>query len=104
MSNVDDIIQVMQSRFNASASQGLDLVYQFNISDADDYYLAVKDGQCNLAVGQANNPDCTLIMDKATMKGIISGETSGMSAFMSGRLRAEGDMMLAMKLGELFPS
>ena len=28
----------------------------------------------------------------------------GMQAFMGGKLRAEGDMMLAMKLSELFPS
>jgi len=26
-----------------------------------------------------------------------------MQAFMAGKLRAEGDMMLAMKLSELFP-
>ena len=35
---------------------------------------------------------------------IVSGETDGMQAFMGGKLRAEGDMMLAMKLSELFPS
>ncbi len=32
------------------------------------------------------------------------GETDGMQAFMGGKLRTEGDMMLAMKLSELFPS
>ena len=49
------------------------------------------------------NPNVTLIMDSETLKGITSGETDGMQAFMAGKLRAEGDMMLAMKLGELFP-
>lgn len=44
----------------------------------------------------------TLIMNEETFKGIVSGETDGMQAFMAGQLRAEGDMMLAMKLGELF--
>ena len=38
-----------------------------------------------------------------TLEGIVSGETDGMQAFMGGKLRAEGDMMLAMKLSELFP-
>ena len=36
------------------------------------------------------------------MKGVLSGELNGMQAFMTGKLRAEGDMMLAAKLGELF--
>jgi Putative sterol carrier protein len=43
-------------------------------------------------------------MDSATLAGIASGETDGMQAFMGGKLRAEGDMMLAMKLSELFPA
>ena len=38
------------------------------------------------------------------MQGVISGETDGMQAFMAGKLRAEGDMMLALKLSELFPA
>jgi len=46
----------------------------------------------------------TLVMDGDTLAGIVSGETDGMQAFMGGKLRAEGDMMLAMKLSELFPS
>lgn len=46
----------------------------------------------------------TLVTDGETMEGIVSGETDGMQAFMSGKLRTEGDMMLAMKLSELFPA
>jgi putative sterol carrier protein len=41
-------------------------------------------------------------MNSETLQGIVSGETDGMQAFMAGQLRAEGDMMLATKLGELF--
>ena len=42
--------------------------------------------------------------DKETLVGVMKGETDGMQAFMGGKLRAEGDMMLALKLGELFPA
>ena len=37
---------------------------------------------------------------RAALAGIASGETDGMQAFMGGKLRAEGDMMLAMKLSD----
>jgi len=103
MSNVADIVKTMQSKFNPSAAAGLDLVYQFQIEDADNYYLTVKDGTCELTQGDAEAPNVTLIMDSETLAGITSGETDGMQAFMAGKLRAEGDLMLAMKLGELFP-
>jgi putative sterol carrier protein len=101
--SVADIVQTMQSKFNASAAAGLDLVFQFNIEDGDNYSLIVKDGTCAIEQGDNPNANVTLIMDSETLKGIVSGETDGMQAFMAGKLRAEGDMMLAMKLGELFP-
>ena len=61
MSSTADIIKTLTAKFNAAAAAGLDLVFQFNIEDAENYYVTVKDGTC------------------------------------------EGDMMLAMKLSELFP-
>ena len=104
MSNVDETIQGMKAKFNPSAAAGLDLVFQFNITDAENYYLVVKDGTCDFHKGESADANVTLIMDSETMQGVISGETDGMQAFMAGKLRAEGDMMLALKLGELFPA
>ena len=104
MSNVDATIQGMKSKFNPSAAAGLDLVFQFNITDAENYYLVVKDGSCDFHAGDSSDANVTLIMDSETMQGVISGETDGMQAFMAGKLRAEGDMMLALKLSELFPA
>ena len=103
MSTVADIINSMQSKFNPSAAAGLDLLFQFNIEDGENYALAVKDGTCAVEQGVNPNANVTLILDTDTLKGITTGETDGMQAFMAGKLRAEGDMMLAMKLGELFP-
>jgi putative sterol carrier protein len=104
MANVGETLQAMQSRFNPGAAAGLDLVFQFKITDADNYYLVIKNGTCELQAGDAASPDVSLIMDKETIKGLLSGEVSGMQAFMSGRLRTEGNMTLALKLSELFPS
>jgi len=100
----DQIINNMESKFNPAAAQGLDLVFQFNIEDDDNFFVKVKDGTCDAKKGDAENPNVTLIMDSDTLNGVISGETDGMQAFMAGKLRAEGDMMLALKLGELFPA
>jgi len=102
MSTVADIINSMQSKFNPSAAAGLDLIFQFNIEDGENYALVVKDGTCAIEQGVNPNANVTLILDTETLKGITSGETDGMQAFMAGKLRAEGDMMLAMKLSELF--
>ncbi|MEN0107472.1 MAG: SCP2 sterol-binding domain-containing protein [Pseudomonas sp.] len=103
MTTVADIAKNMQSKFNSAAAAGLDLVFGFKIEDGEDFFLTVKDGTCDLTTGVSPDANVTLIMNTETLSGITTGETDGMQAFMGGKLRAEGDMMLAMKLGELFP-
>jgi len=104
MTSVAEITSKMETKFNPAAAAGLDLVFQFNIEDDENFNVTVKDGTCAIAQGNVEDPNVTLIMDKDTLVGVMTGETDGMQAFMSGKLRAEGDMMLALKLGELFPA
>nr|WP_264753579.1 MULTISPECIES: SCP2 sterol-binding domain-containing protein [Marinobacter] len=100
--SVAQVFEKLEQNFNADAAQGLDLVFQFDIEDDKTYHLVINDGTCKLHEGANDDPSVTLIMNSDTLQGIVSGETDGMQAFMAGQLRAEGDMMLATKLGELF--
>lgn len=103
MTTVAEIINSLNSRFNAEAAAGLDLVFQFDIEDGNTYHLVVKDGTCDVKEGSHEDPSVTLIMDSDTMVGVMTGAENGMQAFMMGKIRAEGNMMLATKLNELFP-
>ncbi len=103
MTSVADIIEQMKAKFNADAASGMENVFQFSIEDGDDFFVAVNDGSFEIGNGTNDDPSVTLIMSTETLVGIMTGETDGMQAFMAGQLRAEGDMMLATKLGELFP-
>ena len=100
--SVESTFETLKQNFNADAASGVDLVFQFNIEDDSNYNLVIADGTCELNAGDHDDPSVTLIMSTETLQGIVSGETDGMQAFMAGQLRAEGDMMLATKLGELF--
>ena len=104
MTSVADAVQAMQAKFNPAAAAGLDLVFGFRIDEDKNFSLVVKDSTCELLEGENPDAQVTLVMDGETLQGIVSGETDGMQAFMGGKLRAEGDMMLAMKLSELFPA
>lgn len=101
MSAIAEAFGKIESKFNPSAAAGLDVVFQFNV-EGETYHLSVADGECKLAEGEHDEPTVTLIMDQATLAEIISGELNGMQAFMAGRLRTEGDMMLATRLSDLF--
>ena len=103
MSAVAEIIEKMKGSFNAEAAAGMENVFQFSIEDGEDFFVAVNNGAFEIGSGSNDDPSVTLIMNTETLVGIMTGETAGMQAFMAGQLRAEGDMMLATKLGELFP-
>ncbi|RMH50624.1 MAG: sterol carrier family protein [Alphaproteobacteria bacterium] len=45
--------------------------------------------------------DVTLTADAETFRGILSGEVNPTTAYMTGRLKLEGDMGVAMKLAGL---
>ena len=104
MTDVAKAVEAMKAKFNPAAADGLDLVFGFRIDDEKNFSLVVKDSTCELKEGENPDAQVTLVMDSETLKGIVSGDTDGMQAFMSGKLRTEGDMMLAMKLSELFPA
>ncbi|MEC9483342.1 MAG: SCP2 sterol-binding domain-containing protein [Halomonas sp.] len=104
MADTQSVIDSLRSRFDSQAAEGMDEVFQFHISDADDYYLIVRDGDMAVHPGEHDDPSVSLSTDTATLKGVMSGEVNGMQAFMSGRLKASGNLMLATKLTSLFPS
>ncbi|RUR32536.1 SCP2 sterol-binding domain-containing protein [Vreelandella nanhaiensis] len=102
MSN--NALEKLQARFNPDAAKGMDDVFQFHFSDAGDYYLVINDGTLDVQEGEHDDPSVSLSMSTDTLKGIMNGEINGMTAFMTGKLKATGNVMLATKLTSLFPN
>nr|WP_299241525.1 SCP2 sterol-binding domain-containing protein [uncultured Halomonas sp.] len=103
MTDNNATLERLKNRFDPQAAQGMDEIFQFNVIDDEDYYLHVQDGTLGVHHGEHDDPSVTLAADSATLKGIMSGEIDGMHAFMSGKLKATGNLMLATKLSTLFP-
>ncbi|MEH6628331.1 MAG: SCP2 sterol-binding domain-containing protein [Motiliproteus sp.] len=102
MSSVEEVMNKLVAKFQPEAAADMDAVFQINIEDDQPYSVAVKNRQCAITKGEHPDPSVTLIMDSETFVDIIYGDLGGTFAFMSGRLRAEGDVMLATKLSGLF--
>lgn len=100
--NVQRIFAKLAERFNADNAAGLTAVFQFALEDADSFYMDVRQQQLSANWGEHKDPDITLRLSEETLAKVVSGELDGMSAFMKGQLRAEGNVMLATRLGKLF--
>jgi putative sterol carrier protein len=102
MRTVATVMQKLPSKFQPQAAEGLETTFQFVIDEQDHYCMVISDQQCLISQQDHPDPDITLRMDSDTFIEIIEGELGGTSAFMSGRLKAEGNVMLATKLSSLF--
>ena len=100
--SVAKVIEKLPGRFIKKNAEGMNATFQFVLEDDADFFITVADNQCTVTEGENDDPNVTLIMSSTTMIEVINGQRDGMSAFLTGKLRAEGDVMLATKLGKLF--
>ena|ERR1700753_3459959 len=103
--SVVDTFSALQERFNPAAAAGLDKIIQLNVTgeDAGEYALQIKDQNCALVqTGEANKPDLTLTISDKDWIALTQGQLNPMNAFLSGKIKAAGDMSLAMKISNLF--
>eukprot|EP00435_Cladocopium_sp_Y103_P060283 s423_g22.t1 len=76
-------------------------VFQFIISDAGPegkFVLDLKNGSGAAKAGEEAGADCTITMADADLVAMAEGKLNGMQAFMGGKLKIKGNMMLAQKL------
>jgi putative sterol carrier protein len=62
----------------------------------------IRDGTCQVREETHANPNVGLSMTGDTWLAILNKELNAVQAFLSGRLKISGDMMLAQKIPDLF--
>jgi putative sterol carrier protein len=80
-------------------------VFQFTFEEGESFYLAVEPAEFAFTPGMTSEPTISLMMDNhETCWGLIEGRLDGMQAFMDGRYRADGNIVLSQLLLYLFKS
>lgn len=95
-----ELIQLMPAAFKAETAGDLEAVIQYEISEP--MHCVIRDGACEVHEGTHDNPTVTIKMADEDLVNLMTGELDGMTAFMTGKLKLDGDMMLAQRLGSLF--
>ena len=102
--SVKEIFAGMPQAFDQSAAGGLDAVIQFNIEgdEGGDWYATIKNETCTVSEGVYDSPTLSLRMSDKNWVALCKGELNAVMAFMSGQLKAKGDIMLAQSMTKLF--
>jgi putative sterol carrier protein len=104
MPTTAEIAETMVASFVPEKAQGVDVIIQFDLSgdNGGQFWLDIKDGQIASYEGVNENPKMTLKANAEDWYNVATGKLNAMQAFMSGKIKIQGDMSVAMKLNSMF--
>ena len=102
--SVAEILKGMPERLNVEKAKGLNVIVGWSLSgdDPSDYTVSIADGKATIIDGISDDAAATLSMDSDTFIGLQSGQVNPMTAFMTGKIKIEGDMGSVMKMQGIF--
>lgn len=97
---LDEIFAGMPTALDANAASGVNATIQFNC--ATPRTVTISNGECTVVEGSTDDYTVAVTMEDDDLAALLSGELDGMTAFMTGKLQLDGDMMFAQKMTQLF--
>jgi putative sterol carrier protein len=98
MSSLSDVTTKIRDKMGQDS--GLGAVLKFDLGD-DGVIVLDGVGDPNTVSNDDRDADCTVGVALDDLTAMIGGELDPMAAFSLGKLRIDGDMGVAMKLGSL---
>ena len=95
-----ELLNQLPNAFNPNEASGTSCTIQFMCSTPK--HAVIKDGACAVNDGQSDSADVTITMEDDDLVALMKGELNGMTAFMTGKLQIEGDLMLAQRMASFF--
>jgi putative sterol carrier protein len=107
---LDEIFRRMADHVDPAAASGVNAVAHFKILDRPDeqgggydhYEVIFDDGSCRASDRPEHDPKVTIKVKPKEFLKLASNQASGPVLFMTGKLKLEGDVMLASRLTSFF--
>ncbi len=104
---LDEIFRRMEEHFDPSKSKKLDIAIHFNLTGAPDggtdfYQVIVRDNTCAVGKENTEKPKLNLTLDAVEFLKLATGNANGMNLYIGGKLKVDGNIILATRLEGLF--
>ena len=104
---LDEIFRRMPSQFRADRAGNTNSVIHWNITGrpdggADVYEVVIADGVCTVSDKPEHDAKLSVTLGGPEFLNLITGNGNPMMMFMTGKLKAKGDLALAANLANLF--
>ena len=103
MADLNSIFANMGQNFDASKAGDINLTILFDLSGdgGGQWHATIADGTLDTGEGSIENPSATLSMDADDFAAMSKGDLNPMMAFMSGKIKVDGDLNAVMKFQSL---
>ncbi|GIG01843.1 hypothetical protein Cci01nite_69360 [Catellatospora citrea] len=104
---LDEIFRRMPGLFRPDRAGNTEAVIHWIITGAadggsDTYELVISKGTCTLSETPVNEPKLAVTVGPADFLKVVSGNGNPVMMFMTGKLKAKGDLALAANIANLF--
>ncbi len=102
--SIQGFFDQLSGKLDPKKMAGMNATFQFvaNGEGGGEWYVKIADGKGEIAKGKAQNPTIVLTAGAADWLDLMNGKLNGQTAFLTGKLKIQGDVTLAMKLESLF--
>lgn len=97
-----EMILHMPKAFVPEAAGDTEATVQYNISEP--MYTVIKNGELTVHEGVVENPSLDITMSDENLVKLFNKQLNPMTAFMTGKIKVKGDLMLAQKLAGFMDS
>lgn len=104
---LDEVFNRMPTLFRADRAGATQAVIHWNITGGpgggtDTYETVIENGTCTVTNQPARDPKLAMTMDPVTFLKVVTGDGNPMMMFMTGKIKAKGDLGLAAQVAKLF--
>ena len=100
---LQEFFEALPTRIDAEKLTGINALFQFvgTGEGGGEWFVRIADGCPEVGEGRVENADLTATAQTSDFLDIVNGRLRGEMAFLTGRLKVEGDITLALKLESL---
>ncbi len=96
-----EFFESLAGRIDPARLDGVTTSYRFDIAGAGSWRVDVADGVATVTETDEGG-DCVIRMKDEVFGKLRRGQQNPMTGFMTGKIKVDGDMSLALKLKDLF--
>jgi hypothetical protein len=104
---LDEVFNRMPTLFRADRAGATQAVIHWIITGgaggtSDTYETVIENGACTVTNQPVREPKLAMTMDPVTFLKVVSGDGNPMMMFMTGKVKAKGDLGIAAQIVKLF--